>query len=119
MVNPEQLRAELLLASVGLTPILEAKPKYNAAAVEKADKFLPRARAYLLRFMGGAKDDIEQIPAFKYDDVRKLLDESDPEVQVDALKLAFPDDVEMDVTALTTKVVEQLRAMLPRRIEKS
>jgi len=119
MVNPEQLRAELLLTSVGLSPILEAKPKYTAGAVNKADRFLPRTRADLLRFMSGDKDKVEQVPAFKYDDVRKLLDESDPVQQVDALKAAFPDDVEGDVTALTTKVVEQLRAMLPRRIEKS
>ncbi len=119
MVNPDQLGAELLLASIGLTPILEATPQYNAAAVNKAAKFLPDARADVLRFMGGDKDSVEKPAAFNYDKVRKLLDESDPVQQVDALKAALPDDIEMDVTALVTKIVEQLRSMLPRRIEQS
>ncbi len=113
-VNPEQLRAELLLASVGIEPILQAKPNLNATAIADADKFVPRARAMLLKFLGGSKDDVETPKAFDYKAVAKLLDESDQDQQVAALNAAFPDDVQDNVMAMATKAAEQLRGKLPR-----
>jgi len=113
-VNPEQLRAETLLASVGIEPILQAAPKLTATALDDADKFVARARAMLLRFLGGSKDEVEAPKAFDYKEVAKLLDESEQDSQVAALNAAFPDDVQDDVMAMATKAAEQLRGRLPR-----
>jgi hypothetical protein len=114
----EQLRAELMLASIGLRSILEADPRWNVQKAEDADKFLPRARALILRFMSGAEAEPSKLPAFKWSEVSKLLNETG-DAQIEALARALHKDDLDHVRGLATNLINVLQAQLPRSIHKT
>lgn len=119
MVDPERLRGELVLAAVGLSNVLKSEPKFNRTVQVEADKFIPHARAELLRFLGGAQDSVEAPPAFDYDEILKLLTEPDEDSQVAALHAAIPDELVDDVIATATGIVDKLAVNLPRAVQRS
>ena len=113
-IDPEQLQGEQLLAATGLEPILRATPSVTAKSLDDADKLLPRIRAMLLRFLGGSREDYKAPEPFKYEAVRKLIDEGDPEQQSLALFEAYPDEVQDDVLVAATRILAYLNQQLPR-----
>jgi len=112
------LESELAVASIGLGPILRSKPRIGIGQGQDAASWLPRARAQLLRFLGGGSDGAGEQPAFDYKDVSELLeaDEDDVQARSDALYTILPPEMVDDVVASATRAVNYLQQSIPKRV---
>jgi len=112
------LESELTVASMGLAPILRARPRLTIGQGEDAASWLPRARALILRFLGGGSEESAEQPAFDYKDVSELLEADEDEIQAraDALYGVLPPEMIDDVVASATKAVNYLQQSIPKRV---
>ena len=112
------LESELTVASMGLAPILRAKPRIGVGQGDTAANWLPRARALLLRFLGGGSEDASEQPSFDYKDVSELLGGGGGggRARSDALYTVLPPEQVDDVVASATKAVNYLQQSIPKRV---
>jgi hypothetical protein len=112
------LESELTVASMGLAPILRSTPRIGVGQSNDAAAWLPRARALLLRFLGGGSEKGSEQPPFDYKDVSALLEADEDEIQdrSDALYTVLPPEQVDDVVASATKAVDYLQQSIPKRV---
>lgn len=112
------LASELAVASMGLAPILRARPRVGVTQGEDAASWLPRARALILRFLAGGSEEGAEQPPFNYKDVSELLEADEDEIQArsDALYGVLPPEMIDDVVASATKAVDYLQQSIPKRV---
>lgn len=112
------LEREALVASMGIDRILAGKPRYNLEVQTDALAWPKRAEALLLKFFGASEMEPEDPPDFDWEEASDLL-LNVGEAQNEAMLDALPDDIQDEVIAAATRVIDYLQHNMERRVTKT
>lgn len=106
----DPLRAEIVLASIGLIPILEAKPELELKPIEK--EIGQKVRDFLAH---PHREPLDDVPDVDYRRVSKLLS-GDPGRMAQALYALMPDEMGQAVANQASRIGAALYQQLPRTV---
>lgn len=114
--------AEAAVGAIGLDRIMKGETSWAQKYREAAAAFPKRARALLLKALASKDTEPDgEMPAFDYDEAKRLLEQGDDEAEkaTEALYDALPDEMQDEVEAAAGKAITFLQQNLPRRVSKT